>query len=706
MSDKRKLLGEMDRCFKKVQEGVDSFDDIWQKLHAASNSNQKDKFENDLKKEIKKLQRLRDQIKTWNSSNDVKDKKPLLENRKLIETRMERFKVVERETKTKAYSKEGLVSAAKVNPAQKVVDETMQWLQITIDSINQQVDRFEGEIECFNSQSRKKKSDRDKQTRIEELKVHLEKHRYHIKNLETLMRMLDNQTIKPDKINVIRDDIEYYLEACMEPGFEDNEFLYEDMGLDESLANNILTTTSPTEKQFNNSLTSGLKDEEAKGESVTSPTVAPNNAWNSKDEESRKRLKSDDFVSPRKPNNQTSNNQRTTASRSLSFPAPAVTTSTITQKQNSKPAPVYHNQPYAAAAAAGAAQPATRKSTPSVAQTEPAMEASQSKPPTSATANNTISWPVTNHITSVDTNTTEIRNTVDSIVSSVESLSVSANCDSVIISSSEPWKGDHKPESVVSPTLLTSSIISHTKIKSVDLSQMQNGPISHITSLKNGQEQSDVGSAIEEEKSSLYSHSTTESLNTLSTDKRSEITSFSQPQKTPAQQASSGGGEAHIAPLLGVAPLGSASLTKDQVYQQAMLEACWRHMPYPTDSERLRQYLQRNPYPTPSYYQQGPLLHQESVDYFLKLSTETLFFIFYYMEATKAQYMAAKALKKQSWRFHTKYMMWFQRHEEPKTITDEYEQGTYIYFDYQKWGQRKKEDFTFEYRYLEDRELQ
>lgn len=43
-------------------------------------------------------------------------------------------------------------------------------------------------------------------------------------------------------------------------------------------------------------------------------------------------------------------------------------------------------------------------------------------------------------------------------------------------------------------------------------------------------------------------------------------------------------------------------------------------------------------------------------------------------QGTKAQYLAAKALKKQSWRFHTKYMMWFQRHEEPKTITDEYEQ--------------------------------
>lgn len=32
-------------------------------------------------------------------------------------------------------------------------------------------------------------------------------------------------------------------------------------------------------------------------------------------------------------------------------------------------------------------------------------------------------------------------------------------------------------------------------------------------------------------------------------------------------------------------------------------------------------------------------------------------------------------------------------------------QGTYIYFDYENWGQRKKENFTFEYRFLEDRDL-
>ena len=51
----------------------------------ATNLNQKEKYETELKKEIKKLQRLREQIKTWQSSNEIKDKKPLLEARKHIE---------------------------------------------------------------------------------------------------------------------------------------------------------------------------------------------------------------------------------------------------------------------------------------------------------------------------------------------------------------------------------------------------------------------------------------------------------------------------------------------------------------------------------------------------------------------------------------------------------------------------------------------
>ena len=149
--------------------------------------------------------------------------------------------------------------------------------------------------------------------------------------------------------------------------------------------------------------------------------------------------------------------------------------------------------------------------------------------------------------------------------------------------------------------------------------------------------------------------------------------------------------EAQIPPLLGVAPLGVVPLGKDHQFQYSMLEAASHHLPHPSDSERLRPYLPRwpavssgcccyreihfrNPCQTPPYYPQAPPPGSDTIDFFQRLSTETLFFIFYYMEGTKAQYLAAKALKKQSWRFHTKYMMWFQRHEEPKMINDEYEQ--------------------------------
>jgi hypothetical protein len=108
MGATRKLQGEIDRVLKKVQEGVDVFDSIWNKVYDTENANQKEKFEADLKKEIKKLQRYRDQIKTWIQSSEIKDKKSLLDARKLIEREMERFKVCEKETKTKAFSKEGL----------------------------------------------------------------------------------------------------------------------------------------------------------------------------------------------------------------------------------------------------------------------------------------------------------------------------------------------------------------------------------------------------------------------------------------------------------------------------------------------------------------------------------------------------------------------------------------------------------------------
>ncbi|RCN38856.1 NOT2 / NOT3 / NOT5 family protein [Ancylostoma caninum] len=172
-----------------------------------------------------------------------------------------------------------------------------------------------------------------------------------------------------------------------------------------------------------------------------------------------------------------------------------------------------------------------------------------------------------------------------------------------------------------------------------------------------------------------------------------------QPVNTEPQRA-------HIPAWLGASPLGRIQTTNEMEMQLAALEASLARTPLPMDSERPRTYLPKIPCPCASYYPQVSAQNVDTLEYYLRLSPETLFFIFYYMEGTRAQLLAAKALKKLSWRFHTKYLTWFQRHEEPKQITDDFEQGTYVYFDYEKWSQRKKESFTFEYRYLEDKDFE
>ena len=82
----RKTQQEIEKTFKKVGEGIQSFESIYDKLRTSTNPTQKEKLEDNLKREIKKLQRFRDQIKTWAAGNEVKDKAPLLEQRRAIET--------------------------------------------------------------------------------------------------------------------------------------------------------------------------------------------------------------------------------------------------------------------------------------------------------------------------------------------------------------------------------------------------------------------------------------------------------------------------------------------------------------------------------------------------------------------------------------------------------------------------------------------
>ncbi|RNA36643.1 ccr4-not transcription complex subunit 3, partial [Brachionus plicatilis] len=167
-ADRRRLQVEIDRTIKKVNEGVEAFADVWHKLSVVSRTetpnatsmNQKEKYEQELKKEIKKLQRLREQIKTWQSSSDIKDKKPLTEARKQIEAQMERFKVIERETKQKPYSKDALGNSYKYDYMDREKEEINQWIQTSNSRLSSQIEDLETKLEDLNA-NKKKRMDKD-----------------------------------------------------------------------------------------------------------------------------------------------------------------------------------------------------------------------------------------------------------------------------------------------------------------------------------------------------------------------------------------------------------------------------------------------------------------------------------------------------------------------------------------------------------------
>lgn len=211
------------------------FIQIFDKIQASSNQTQKEKLETDLKTQIKKLQRLRDQIKTWMASSDVKDKQPLIDNRKLIETvrfpvllplrfcsdadlifvalqQMEKFKACEKEMKTKAFSKEGLSAAMKLDPKEQQKLELCQWIQTMVEELSRQVEQAEAELETIQGVKTKKK-DSEREARLEELETLNERRGWHVNRLELILRLLENGNLQTDAVTNVKDDIAYFVES-------------------------------------------------------------------------------------------------------------------------------------------------------------------------------------------------------------------------------------------------------------------------------------------------------------------------------------------------------------------------------------------------------------------------------------------------------------------------------------------------------------
>ncbi|XP_027353420.1 general negative regulator of transcription subunit 3 isoform X2 [Abrus precatorius] len=889
MGASRKLQGEIDRVLKKVQEGVEVFDSIWNKVYDTDNANQKEKFEADLKKEIKKLQRYRDQIKTWIQSSEIKDKKvsasyeqALVDARKLIEREMERFKICEKETKTKAFSKEGLGQQPKTDPKEKAKSETRDWLNNVVGELESQIDNFEAELEGLSV-----KKGKSRPPRLTHLETSITRHKAHIKKCEFILRLLDNDELSPEQVNDVKDFLDDYVERNQEDfdEFSDVDELYSSLPLDKVDTLEDLVTIPAALSKVAPGLS--LKSSPAPSASASASASQSSDTYVQEQADDTASLDSNSDIAAKTPPSKSvgissapstpAGNHATPVSVNVSGPnvpsVPAVavlpgsnslrnventnvtnsssvnpSTSTKDEEINSfpsrRPSPSLSdatlvrgrnglsNQATASIPLGSGNMVSTNGglgSVPLVSEiTKRNMLGADDRLGSSGMVQPLVS-PLSNRLilpqavkandgtVSVDSSTVNEAAAVSGRVFSpsvvpgmqwrpgspfqnqndagqlrgrteiapdqrekfLQKYQQVQQGHSTLLNMPSLVGGNHKQFSSQQQNPLLqqfnsqgSSVSSQSGIglgvQSTNLSGISSASLQQPNSVHSSSSQqplmpgvpkdADVGnSKIEEQQQhqNFPDESTTESTASTGTvknlinedDSKSTYAvdfpagvSASLPESaqtsrdidlSPGQPLQSNQATGNLGvigrrngPELGA--IGdnfsgssvSSGGVRDQFFNLQMLEAAHFKIPQSKDSERPRTYTPRHPAITPPSYPQvqAPIVNNPAFWERLGLEpfgTDTMFFAFYYQQNTYQQYLAAKELKKQSWRYHRKYNTWFQRHEEPKVATDEYEQGTYVYFDFHianddmqhGWCQRIKTEFTFEYNYLEDEVL-
>ncbi|XP_071735529.1 general negative regulator of transcription subunit 3 isoform X2 [Rutidosis leptorrhynchoides] len=831
MGASRKLQGEIDRVLKKVQEGVEVFDSIWNKVYDTDNANQKEKFEADLKKEIKKLQRYRDQIKTWIQSSEIKDKKvsasyeqALMDSRKQIEREMERFKICEKETKTKAFSKEGLGQQPKTDPKEKAKSETRDWLNNTVSELESQIDSFEAEMEGLSV-----KKGKARPPRLTHLESSITRHKAHIMKLELILRLLDNDELSPEQVNDVKDFIDDYVERNQEnfDEFEDVDDLYNTLSLDmvEALED-LVSIVPPT-------LVKGVGATGAvltmKKDLSSSPVQSPGASVQEPVED----MASQDISSDHGPKIPPPKN----STISSSPPTPAgshVTHVPVSPSILPGPGSVRGISDHSVTAIPSSPINNTSKeedigSFP-VRISSPALNeaaALRNLGRGSLTSQPSVAIPISPSasISTIGGITPSVSSMVHPPVSSLSSRMMLPQ--SVKIGDADITNGGDSG-GMTSARVFSPSGVSGMQWRPGSSFQTQHEGLRGRTEIAPDQrekflqrfqqvQQQQGGMTPNKQFSSLQNpllqQFNSQSSTTLQPAGPNTVTSAQQPSSMhfqSAQQAhmSTGSKETEInnlkvdemgqqqklsddsvadvpqsdglsknaaneedpkvpytsdmqvgasgsmtdltqairdvdlssgQPLQSSQPgslgvIGRRSLSDlgtigdnlsglavnlgpahDHQYNLQMLESAFYKLPQPRDSERPKTYSARHPVVTPQSYPQvqAPIVNNPAFWERLgsdNIGTDTLFFAFYYQQNSYQQYLAAKELKKQSWRYHKKYNTWFQRHEEPKFASDDYEQGTYVYFDFHigndemqnGWCQRIKTDFKFEYNFLED----
>jgi CCR4-NOT transcription complex subunit 3 len=522
---------------------------------------------------------------------------------------MEQFKAVEKEMKTKAYSKEGLSQNTKQDPEEKRRDELCDFLSSQLDEIEQFIEALDAEQDTLQAAVKKKKNDTSKTGRLADIDVVLERFKWHEGKIQLLLRSLQNGNVDNEQVEQLKDGIEYVVKDGREADFEgEDPDLYEGCNLDGEEA--VFGMGADNDKISSQDALS-IQDE------TESEPPGP------------KKAKTEPPTT-RRPSTQMKSPLPVLASLNTMPPPPPISKDT-----SMKPAPAPTRPPgetlkYASAAAAAAAAVASDKSGVGIAPLPPPPAAVSPTPalaplpaPSKTSVTTSPSAAPAQPIAKASVDEVASTNGTSSNDQSKSPTLSQASARATSVPSSVPptpalEKAEHVPTPVIADEALTT----------------------------NGGDFEDHQDAEE----SIYH---------LPASLQDLIQSFETTKsRLPLQPNPS---------------------------QQRLLAASRESCPDVPDAERPQHYKPQFRFNTPAHYPQEPLpIFDDSVLYETgRIDTDTLFYIFYYRQGTYQQYLAAKSLKNQSWRFHKQYQTWFQRHEEPKTITEEFEQGTYRFFDYE-----------------------
>ena len=571
---------------------------------------------------------------------------------------MEKFKAVEKEMKTKAFSKEGLQATAKLDPKEKAKLEMCNFLQNMVEELERQIETLEAEEETLQATVKKGKKDTSKADRLSEISRTTERHKYHQGKLELLLRSLENGNVETEQVQDLEESIKYYVEENQAVDFNEDDSIYDDLNLEEE------------EETF------GLNndnDRVSSQDTQSTPDDLPETADTRGPGTSAGKPKSTSVSEPqgtgvRRPSNQLKSPLPALAT--LHTPLPNTTNGTT--NSNMKPAPLPTRAPgetlkYASAAAAAAASD------------KPAVGIAPLPPPPS-----TVPAPMPNAPPGLSAFPPTQKSSATTSPSAPPSLPVS--------SGPTPAQKPVIPASTISEAPLSTQ------------SQSKSPPPTQSTAIASASTRNAPPPAAATDTSV---HSRTSSVSKIPAVIQASVKEAAPPApqetqdslvptKLPAVEQSNGeqprpeeDESVYHLPSSLQDLLQSFEITKirapasDSPSVQRLLAASHSTRPDYLDAEKPRHYRPDIKYNTPAYYPQEPFPNVDDPNLYGKIDTDTLFYLFYYRQNTYQQYLAAKSLKSQSWRFHKQYQTWFQRHEEPKTITEEYEQGTYRFFDYE-----------------------